>query len=255
MVLDGRVALVTGAASGIGRAAATRLLAAGARVAAVDTDSSGLESLARQSGRVRVWCCDVSETEAVASLVREVESELGPIDRVVNAAGVMRSALLVEQDVEEILRLMSVNYGGVVNVSKAVLPAMLERRRGELVNVASLMGWVPSFYFGAYSATKFAVVAFTEVLYQENKNRGLRIACVCPPAVSTPMLARLSTRARFVEQEKRIRPEEVVDAIEAGLRRGRLWIFPGLRTSMLWRVRRVLPALLWHRLRRLEMFP
>lgn len=254
MALDGKVALVTGAASGIGRAAVRRFLAAGARVVAVDTDRSGLEAVAAGGGEVSIWPCDVSDTDGVVAMVQEVESELGGIDRVVNAAGILKTALLVEQDINEVLHLMRINYGGVVNVSKAVLPPMLKRRRGELVNIASLMGWVPSYYLGAYAATKFAVAAFTEVLRQENRHSGVRIACVCPPAVDTPMLGRLSTRSRLVAREKRISPDEVVDAIEAGLRKGRLWIFPGIRTSLLWRVRRILPTLYWWRLRKLEGF-
>jgi NAD(P)-dependent dehydrogenase (short-subunit alcohol dehydrogenase family) len=253
MALDGKVILVTGAASGIGRAAVRRFLAAGARVAAVDSNRSGLESLA-DARELRICPCDVSDTRAVVSMIREVESELGGIDRAVNAAGILRTALLVEQDIDEVLHLMNVNYGGVVNISKAVLPAMLERGSGELVNIASLMGWVPSFHFGAYSATKFAVVAFTEVLRQENRHSGVRIACVCPPPVDTPMLGRLSTRSRVVASQRRIHPDEVVDAIEAGLRKGRLWIFPGISTSLLWRIRRFLPALFWYRLRKLEGF-
>jgi len=86
----------------------------------------------------------------------------------------------LEQDPAEIHRVMQVNYGGVVNVSIAVLPRMLERRRGSLVNFASIAGWIPNMHPGAYCASKFAVVAYTEILHQENRDRGVHVACVCP---------------------------------------------------------------------------
>jgi len=104
----------------------------------------------------------------------------GPIERVYNAAAIQPTGLLLEQDPAEIHRVMQVNYGGVVNVSIAVLPRMLERRRGSLVNFASIAGWIPNMHPGAYCASKFAVVAYTEILHQENRDRGVHVACVCP---------------------------------------------------------------------------
>ena len=81
---------------------------------------------------------------------------------------------------------MDINYSGVVNVAKAALPPMLERGEGDFISFASMAGWLPTLYMGAYDASKFAVVAFSEILYHENRNRGVRFACVCPPPVRTP---------------------------------------------------------------------
>jgi short-subunit dehydrogenase len=249
MAFDGSVALVTGAASGMGRLSAQRLAAAGAQVAAVDVTEDALAALAAQHDRIHAYPCDVSDSRAVEALVTRVESELGPLNRVMSAAAIAPSGLLAEQDPELVVRMMNINYGGVVNLAYAVLPRMLERRRGELVNFGSLAGWLPSTYTGAYSATKFAVNSFSEVLWHENRNSGVKILCVCPPVVETPMLGQMVGRAQdMLEDAPRIQPEEVLDAIEEGLEQGRLWVFPGRGTTAAWRIRRWFPGLLWKRI-------
>jgi NAD(P)-dependent dehydrogenase (short-subunit alcohol dehydrogenase family) len=252
MAFRGRVAFVTGAASGMGRLAARRLADAGASVAALDVNEAGLRETAQGRAGIRCLALDVSDSAAVAAAVKEVEAELGPIDRVLNAAAIMPTARLVEQDVDEIQRIMQINYGGVVNVSKATLPGMLERRSGDLVNFASLAGWVPWPHFGAYNASKFAVVALTEVLHHETRGRGVRIACVCPPPVDTPLLRQATSRPRLLDQAPPIAPEVVLDAIERSLEAGRLWVFPGRGSALGWRMRRWLPGLVWWQARRIE---
>ena len=250
MAFRGKVALITGAGSGMGRLAVQRLAQGGASVAAVDVNEKGLEETAAGHPSVRAYCCDVSDYEAVELMVKEVESELGPIDRVVNAAAIAPSGLLMEQDVEVIRRLMEINYGGTVNVTKAALPWMMARRSGDLINFSSLAGWLPSPLLGAYSATKFAVVAFSEVLYHENRGRGVRMVCVCPPKVDTPLLDQ--AKAKSIDASPMIQPGEVLDAIEESLEAGRFWVFPGKGTRWVWRVRRFLPDLLWRRLHKIE---
>jgi NAD(P)-dependent dehydrogenase (short-subunit alcohol dehydrogenase family) len=179
MPFAGRVVFVTGAGSGMGRLAARRMADAGAKVAAVDVDTAGLAATAE--GRERIHTCrlDVTDSQAVLATVKAVEDRLGPIDRVYNAAAIMPTGLLMEQDTETITRIMRVDYDGVVHVAKATLPGMLERGRGDLINFASIAGWGPTLHFGAYNAAKFAVVAFSEVLHHENRGRGVRIIAVC----------------------------------------------------------------------------
>jgi short-subunit dehydrogenase len=186
--------------------------------------------------------------------VKQVETDLGPIDRVYNAAAIMPTGLLLEQDLATIHRIMDINYGGVVNVATATLPGMLERGRGDLINFASMAGWLPILYLGAYNASKFAVVAYSEVLYHENRGRGVRFACVCPPPVATPLLQQAEDNVwpKVFDEGPAIEPEVVLAAIETSLEKDRLWVFPGRGTSLGWRMRRWLPGLLWRRVHQVE---
>ncbi len=252
MGFEGRVALITGAGSGMGRLAARRLASEGAQVAALDVNEAGLVETASGHDRIRTWTLDVTDARACEGAVREIEGELGPIDRVMNAAAIMPTGLLMDQDADLVNRIMDINYGGTVNVTMAVLPGMLERERGDLVNFASVAGWLPAIHFGAYNASKFAVVAFTEVLYHENRGRGVRFACVCPPPVATPLLDQAKSQPKVLDQVPPIEPEKVLDAIERDLEKGRLMVFPDFNASLIVRMRRWLPDLVWLNSHRVE---
>lgn len=237
---------MTGAGSGMGQLFSWRLAASGATVAALDVDEPGLAGTVERAPSIRSWVCDVSDRGSVTRVVEEVEAGLGPIDRLVNAAGIAPSGRLLDQDPEIVHRVMEVNYFGTVHLVQAVLPSMLERHSGDLVNFASLAGWLPSPGIGAYGAAKAAVVAFTEVLDHEHRREGVRFVCVCPPVVDTPLLDQIDPLTRrMVDMQKPIRPEVVLDAIEAGLEGGRLFVFPGRGTRQLWWLRRFAPALSW----------
>ena len=252
MANDAKVALVTGGGSGMGQLAAQRFAQVGAQVAVLDIDEEGLRHTTSGQDAIRAWPADVTNPQAVDSAVREIEADLGPIDTVYNAAAILRTKPLIEQDREEIHRIMATNYGGTVNVTLATLPAMLERGAGTLVNFASMAGWLPAFDFGAYAASKFAVVGFTETLWQENQGRGVRFACVCPPPVATPMLDDTGSQPKILEASPPIAPAEVLDAIDRSLERDAFWVFPGKGTRAGWRARRFTPGLVWKRLRKIE---
>lgn len=253
MPFAGKVALVTGAASGMGQLSAWRLAADDVRVVALDVDEEGLARTARRAPQIEPVVVDVRDVDRLDDLVVDVEHRLGPIDRVVNAAAIAPARKLAEQQLDEILRVMQINYSGVVTVTKVVLPRMLERRRGDLIQFGSLAGWVPSQRFGAYSATKAAVISFTETLAHELDGSGLRVVCVCPPVVDTPLLDQVKEHGpKSLERQPRIRPEAVLDSIEHALDRGDLFAFPGRGTATIWRVRRFLPSLLWKRIDALE---
>src|SRR5512134_1313009 len=245
MAFHGKVALVTGAASGMGRLATRRLANGGALVAALDVNEAGLRETRGDDERIRTYTVDVTDARAVAECVRRVEAELGPIDRVMNAAAIMPTELILNQDADLINRIMAINYGGTVNVTMAVLPGMLSRGSGDLVNFASVAGWMPSLHFGAYNASKFAVVAFTEVLFHENRERGVRFACVCPPPVATPLLDQAKSQPKVLSEMPPIKPESVLDAIERDLERGRLMVFPDRNAALTVWMRRHLPGLTW----------
>jgi short-subunit dehydrogenase len=238
------VALITGAGSGMGQLAAWHLADRGVAVAALDVNEPGLVTTAAHSERISTHACDVTDVAAVQRTVDEVTRALGPVDRVMNIAGLARVGPLVEQSPEEILGLMQVNYGGTVIVTAATLPGMLERGRGELVNFASLAGWIPQPKMGAYCATKFAVVAYSEALWMENRGNGVTFACVCPPAVATPMLPDFFHEAEAQKKAMPIDAQSVIDAVERGLDKGRFLVLPSASAKMLWRVRRHTPRLL-----------
>lgn len=110
-----------------------------------------------------------------------------------------------------------------------------------------MAGHWPILYMGAYNASKHAVAAYTEVLHHENRDSGVRVVCVCPPIVATPLLdqAQQTTWPRLFDLFAPITPESVVDAVERGLKGRKLWIFPGPMTPMSYRLRRWIPRLLW----------
>ena len=195
-----KICFVAGGASGLGRLAAQRWAQAGGIVAAADVDEDGLRETAADCDSIQTWHLDVTNRQEVETVIKNVESELGPIERAYNCAAIMPTARLLDQDPDEILRVMSINYGGIVNVSLTALPRMLARGRGALINFSSIAGWIPTIYLGAYNASKFANVAFTEVLYHENRGKGVHISCVCPSRVDTPLLAQATSKPKILEK-------------------------------------------------------
>lgn len=238
------VALITGAGRGMGQLAALRLADRGTRVAVLDVDEKGLADVASRSEMIRAYPCDVTEQGAVAQVVKDIETNIGPVDRVMNAAGIARVGPLAEQDPQDILKLMAINYGGTVIVNAATLPQMLERGRGEVVNFASLAGWIPQVKMGAYCATKFALVGYSESLWMETRGRGVKVACVCPPAVATPMLPDFYAAPENQKKAMPIAAETVIDAIEKALAKDRFLVLPHPSAKVLWRLRRHTPGLL-----------
>ncbi len=241
-----KVLLVVGAASGIGRVAARRWSLAGGSVAAVDIDDAGLEQTAKGLDRIHTQHLDVTDRNQVNSVIENVENRLGPIDCVYNGAAIQPTGLLLEQDPDEIKRVMDINYGGLVNVSLATLPRLLDRGRGSLINFASIAGWVPNMHFGAYCASKFASIAFTEVLYHENRDKGVHIACVCPPQVDTPLRQQAKSNPKIMQTGPApMSPEKVIEAVERAIDKRAFWVFPGAHARAGWWLRRLLPSALW----------
>ncbi|MEV8021406.1 2,3-dihydro-2,3-dihydroxybenzoate dehydrogenase [Streptomyces sp. NPDC086554] len=190
--IDSAVALVTGAAQGIGAAVAGTLAAAGAQVAAVDRNAEGLATvvtkLEAEGLSARGYSADVCDSGAVEALVRRVEDELGPIGILVNAAGVLHTGRVVELSDRDWNEVLSVNAGGVFNVSRAVARWMINRRRGTIVTVASNAAGVPRVEMAAYAASKAASAQFTRCLGLELSDFGIRCNVVSPGSTDTPML-------------------------------------------------------------------
>lgn len=185
-----RVALVTGAAQGIG-AAVARVLADGATVAALDTREEGLTSLVAElcerGSHAAAFLADVSDSAAVERVVERVERELGPIDILVNVAGVLRVGLAVALSDEDWASTFAVNTHGVFHVSRAVARRMVPRRRGAIVTVGSNAAGVPRMQMAAYAASKAASTMFTKCLGLELAQHGIRCNVVSPGSTDTAM--------------------------------------------------------------------
>ena len=183
---SGRVALVTGGASGIGAAVVRRLSAEGARVAAFDLRADETEGVLAVAG-------DVSLSEDVEAAVRRVEAELGPIDVLVCSAGIPGESLpSLETSDEEWRRVLAVNADGVFFCNRAVARGMVERGYGRIVNVASIAGKEGNPMAVAYSASKAAVIALTKAIGKDLARTGVVVNCVAPAVVETPILEGLS---------------------------------------------------------------
>ncbi len=187
MGLEGRVALVTGGTGGIGAATCARLAAEGVRVAVADLDATRAKGVAGELDGLGVPL-DVRSTDSVRAAIAEVERELGPIDLLVNNAGVAEDDFFVRTTEEMWDHILSVNLRGVIAVTHAVLPAMQDRRDGAIVNVSSEAGRVGSELGVVYSASKAGVIGFTKALARETARRGVRVNAVAPGPIETRML-------------------------------------------------------------------
>lgn len=240
--------VVTGAASGMGRRLAERWSARGHTVVGIDVQAEPLELLRSQGVLATAMHVDVADAASVRAAVDRIASEHGPIATMVNAAGIIRAGRVDELQPEDFRAVMEVNYLGTVNWVSAVLPGMQSARRGTIVNFASLAGWMPTPITSAYTASKFAVVGFTEALAIELRRSNIHVLGVCPPAVDTPMLEGIrshpSIPARITRLAPAIPADVVLEAIEEGLARRRLFVFPGPGSTTLWRTRRFAPRLL-----------
>lgn len=252
--MAGERIFITGGASGIGRLASLRFAARGAQVIAVDMNEQGLQELAQENGQIQTKVLDITDYKAVAQCIDEVEEKEGPITSAINCAAIMPLGLLAEQDVEVMHKIMDINIKGTINVNKAILPHYLKRNSGIIVNFASIAGWVPCMYFGAYDASKFAVVAFSEVLYHENRHKGVQVCCVCPPPVKTPMLLEANIQPKILDQMEVVTPEQVLDAVEASIIKGELFCFPGKLTRLSIWMRRLFPSIPWNASHKAEGF-
>ena len=168
---DLKVALVTGAASGMGRISSKRLAAEGVHVAAVDVNEEGLNDLKQESNNISIFPCDLSDSKAVKTMVQQVQSEVGSIDRVTQAGAVMPMARIQDLDSSSINNLMRINYEGTVNIVSNVLPSMLEKNHGQIILFGSIAGMCPLENMSAYCASKAAVNIFGEILAKEEIGR------------------------------------------------------------------------------------
>jgi len=188
--LTGKIALVTGAASGIGEATAKTLAGAGAFVYAADLDETGGERVAGEieNGKAEFIKLDVAEKENCLKVAEFVHGTNGKLDVLVNNAGVGHVGTILETKEEDLDRLYAVNVRGMFNLTKAFLPAMIKGEHGVIINIASIGGVVAIKERLAYCTTKFAVVGFTKCLALDHALQGIRANAICPGRVETPFV-------------------------------------------------------------------
>ncbi|QIN80054.1 glucose 1-dehydrogenase [Rubrobacter marinus] len=218
----GRVALVTGAGNGIGRAIAEKLARQGYRVAVNDLRAeaaaevvSGIEGA---GGRATAAPGDVSEPDDVAGIVRSAEEVFGPIEVLVNNAGFLQQKPFVELTFEDFQRMVAVHLGGTFLCTSAVLPAMLERGSGVVINVASQLGQIGGVELSHYSAAKAGIIGLTKSIAREVSKGGVRVNAVAPGPINTELVLGLSedwrnTKAAELPLGRFGEPEEVAETV------------------------------------------
>ncbi|HEY2990729.1 MAG TPA: SDR family oxidoreductase, partial [Candidatus Binatia bacterium] len=184
-----QVALVTGASSGIGQRLAIDLAARGAIVIGCGRSLERLEETAKELKRYnsssKVVVCDVGDSKQVRQMVEEVLAQFGKIDILVNNAGFGSHQSFADAPVDSIESMLRTNYLGTVYCTKEVLPSMLARRSGTIVNISSVAGKIGTPNMSAYCATKFALIGLSESLYHELRPHGIHVSVICPGPVRT----------------------------------------------------------------------
>jgi NAD(P)-dependent dehydrogenase (short-subunit alcohol dehydrogenase family) len=226
MEVRGRHVVVTGGAGGIGAAVLRRFAAEGARALVVaDRDAAGAERVAEEVGGLAVGV-DVSAEDGVRALIREAEERHGPIDVFFSNAGIVGALGGPEVDDETFVLTWRLHVMAHVWAARALLPAMLERGEGYLLNTASAAGLLSNVRAVAYTASKHAAVAVAEWLSIAYADRGVRSSCLCPLAVRTALLLDDEVSASELASGPRLEPEAVAAAVVEGMREERCLILP-----------------------------
>ncbi len=217
--LTGNVVAITGGARGIGRATAAALVRRGAKVAIGDVDLELAEQTAAElGGGTLALPLDVTDRASFASFLDETEQRLGPLDALINNAGIMQLGLFAQESDDVASRQIDINLHGVIYGSKLALQRFLPRGRGHLINIASTAGKAGVPGGATYSATKHAVVGLTEAIRGEIRGSGVETSVVMPVPVNTELAAGL-VRGRGLTAT--VEPEQVADAIVEALERPR----------------------------------
>jgi NADP-dependent 3-hydroxy acid dehydrogenase YdfG len=237
-ILVGQVALVTGGARGIGKATARALVREGVKVAIGDLDHEAAQAAAQELGGGTVaFPLNVTDRASFDRFVADAEAALGPVDVLVNNAGIMQLGPFVEEDDATTQRMVDINVHGVLHGMKAVLPGFADRGRGHLVNVASTAGKGGYAGGATYCGTKHFVVGVSEAVRAELRGTGVEVSCVMPVVVQTELAAGLP-QTRGVKQ---VTPEDVADEIVSALKVPRFDVFVPRSVGALNQVLGVLP--------------
>lgn len=222
MSFEGKAAVVTGAASGIGKATAEALAEAGAFVVCGDIDREKGEAAAAairaDGGKAEYHAVDLTDEASIEAFAKDVQAKFGAVDILVNGAGWGRTQPFWENAPELWEKLIALNFVGPMRLVKALLPKMIERGSGKIVNVASDAGRVGSLGETVYSGAKGGLIAFTKSLARETARYNINVNCVCPGPTETPLL--FAVPEKYLEAFKKAipfrrfgKPSEIADAI------------------------------------------
>ncbi|RST77171.1 3-ketoacyl-ACP reductase [Siminovitchia acidinfaciens] len=211
--LQGKNALITGAGRGIGRATAIAFAREGINVGLVGKTFDHLEKVAKEleefDVKVSVATADVSDQDSVTAAVEHVVSDLGSIDILINNAGIAKFGKFLELSPEEFKRIIDVNVMGMYYVTRAVLPGMMERKSGDIINISSTAGQRGGAIMSAYSTSKFAVLGLTESTMQEARKYNIRVSALTPSTVATDLA--FAENLTDGNPEKVMQPEDLAE--------------------------------------------
>jgi 2-hydroxycyclohexanecarboxyl-CoA dehydrogenase len=253
MTVPGSRVLVTGAGSGIGEATAGLFAERGARVLCVDIDGVAAERTAVRLGdRAASYAVDVADADAMVGLAKQVADEHGPLDVLVNNAGVGMSGRFLDMTLEDWDWIVGINLLGVVNGCHAFGPAMVERGRGHVVNLSSGLGYTPRATESAYVTTKAAVLAFSQCLRADWSSHHVGVSAICPGVIATPIIGRTRFRGARADQEvvskvqsvfaKGHPPQMVAKAVLDAVQRNRAVVPVGWEAWLGWVLNGLLPS-------------
>ncbi len=211
--LAGKVAIVTGASRGIGKAISILLAQSGSRVVLAARSEPQLKSVSEeissQNGEALVIPTDLTVDKEMERLVQQTLKEWGSVDVLINNAGLGKVAPVVKAKVSDWDETFRVNLRAPMFLSKLVLPTMMERGEGSIINISSVSGKSGEANGSAYSASKFGLMGFTQSLYEEVRDYGIRVSAICPGFVDTPMIPQM----RRMDRSKMIRPEDIAQTV------------------------------------------
>lgn len=219
--LEGKVAIVTGAARGIGKATVIALATEGVHVGLIARNEAALKETAAEAEALGVKAAyaiaDVSSKEQVEAAIEAIKNELGSADILINNAGIATFGTVLEMDPDEWKRMIDTNLMGTYYATRAALPQLVEKNGGDIINIASTSGLSGAATSSAYSASKFAMIGFTESLAQEVRRNNIRVSALTPSTVATDLSLDLNL-IKENNESKFMQPEDIAEFIVSQLK-------------------------------------